>query len=161
MARASRLKAAKLRRIAESPHEITVVLRDTAPGPVGVPLAGALVNPLTGNRPTPTETAPALPGDTTAGRVGPLKCLWYDAVTLTHLWRFQKTQDSPGFDSRVEVWCEVAYSDIETVRATIFDDAAYVEYKGRRYVVMKSTPLGTGDIDPYTIIVWLRGQVGQ
>lgn len=159
---ATRLRAAKLRRITESPHSITVVLRDLQPGPVGTPTPSAFVRPLTGNRLTPVESAPALPGDNTAGVIGPIKCLWYDTAALTHLWRHQKAEGVPGWDSRVEVWCEVAYTeDVKTELATIFDDSAYVVYKERRYSVMKATPLGTGGDEPYSIVLWLKGQVGQ
>lgn len=162
MARAERLKAVKLRRISQSNREITVVLRDTAPGPVPQLTSTQLVSPLTGNRPRPTEAAPALPGDRTAGTVGPLKCLWYEAAQLTHLWRQGNSPGLAGWSADADAFCEVALTDdIRTTQATIFDDAAYVEYNGSRYSVLRATPIGIGDDEPYTLFVWLRGRVGQ
>jgi hypothetical protein len=62
--------------------------------------------------------------------------------------------------ARVKV-SDAALNQSDPYGDTIFTDAEYVEFTGRRYRVLSVQPIAASFVTPYTYYVWLQGAVKQ
>lgn len=156
MARGDLLTARMLGRIAQSKHELTVnypaprpVIHDSSPG-------SAPISPLTGTRPAPTLNLPAI---TPIKPPLTLKCLWYAADSLTALRRGGIEVGPSGWVEGTTALACVSAADAQN--GAVFLGTDHVTHRGQSYTVLKTTPQGTADGEPFTVYVWLSGAAKQ
>lgn len=151
-----------IKRIEDSPHEITFVMPVARPVAAGVSPGTAPVNPFTGANPTPTvfvtEPTPYA-ADVT------VKCLWYDIPTGREL--NDRTLEpiilgQVGWVAGATALARVLVSDIadnvdEPYRKTKIDKAERAEFRNRRYSIVQVVPFSSGMHVPVTYHVWLSG----
>lgn len=156
-----------IRRITESPHQLTVHYPPLGPVVVGTgPTMGPL-SPLTGPPPDPEvipDEAPALSHAPVT-----LQCLWLDAygnlvlaIQSEKIGLAGKLGWMAGANALARVLVrEAALDPDDPWGDTVFTGAERVGFRGHDYHVMAVEPLSGSMGVPVTYYVWLRGATKQ
>lgn len=162
MARGDLSTAALLRRIRESANELAVHFPPARTGPSTAGPATRPVSPLTGARPASSITAPEPAGESDALTI---KCLWLDAPS-TQVSRDGVDRPAGGWLDGADAMARVAWADAMVdqgapEKGSWFDRAFYVLFRGLRWRVVKTEPMGAGFRAPHTLTVWFAGAMKQ
>lgn len=151
-----------IKRIENSPHEVTFVLPAPRPVATGIAPGTAPLSPFTGTDPATgvfvAEPAPYGPSTT-------VKCLWYDVPTGREL--NDRTLEpilmgKIGWVMGATALARVLVSEIandtdQPYEGTKIDKAEHAEFRGRRYKIVQVVPFSSGLYVPVTYHVWLSG----
>jgi len=120
------------------------------------------VNPLFGD---PTRET-----DDSGSTIGPLKCLWYDALSAK-----SQSATGSGFEQSIqnlagqyrdatafaELWLEDVLTDPDDANSkTWFDEAKEIIYLGKKFQVLAEIRLGLATTAPYILMIVLKGGAG-
>lgn len=159
MPSSANIRARIRERIANSTNRLTVVYSPPRPVVDGTSPAAAPPSPLTGVLPESDINAPA-PVPEIASREMP--CLWLDAYLGLRNGADRIVQSRTGWRQEATALARVRLEDglvdvANPAGPTHFDTADHVEYRGMRFQVIATEPVGPSFDTPDSLHVWLSG----